>query len=197
MRRGRGGAQAGCAAALLLGAACQGTHRPPAAPEPPPEALLISGAQVLRYPLEGRDLRELAMSCALRCPTLDGQRKSHGLTDWTLRWTWQQVPSAEGCAVVDVQKEQRVEVWLPRWDPPPGADRSLVRRWPAYLADLAAHERAHVALVLAAAESSEERLRAAGCDQAEELSRRWIEELEAAHHHLDLQTGHGPRLRGP
>lgn len=167
----------------------------------PTDALAIEGAELIRYSLEGRDERELAISCGLRCPTLDGGMKSRGQTEWTLRWTWQQVPGGDGCQVVDVQKEQRIAVWLPEWQPPPDADMALVARWPAYLDALAAHERAHVALVLAAGEGSEERLRAAGCDQAEALSRRWIQDLEAAQRALDRQTGHGheggANLRGP
>jgi predicted secreted Zn-dependent protease len=72
----------------------------------------------------------------------DGERWD-GYTSWEVDWHFRLREEPGACAVAEVDTELRIVVTLPRWEPPPDANRKLVRRWRKYLRGLEHHEAGH------------------------------------------------------
>jgi predicted secreted Zn-dependent protease len=170
-------------ALLLLGCA----H----APEPAPPVAL-EGATVTWFDLTGSDRIDLIESCAHDCPRDEAGIPVASLTTWKAGWSW--TPRAtDTCEIMDTTVEVDVSVDLPRWDPPADADPALVDEWRGYLVALSRHERGHIDLVHRMARDAEARIRAAGCDGADDVAAAFLDDVHAAEVAYDVETDNGRR----
>ncbi len=169
---------------LLLLLAC--AHSPPPTPEDP----ALARAEVHWFELHGRDRIELLESCLESCPRDEQGVAVASLTTWQLRWGWQKAPY-EPCAVASTSVDAMVSVALPRWEPPPEADPTLVAQWEAWHDRLRYHEQGHVDVVHAFAHDAEARLEDAGCEGIDATGAALLASLRRAQVEYDLATGSG------
>ncbi|HEU0013835.1 MAG TPA: DUF922 domain-containing protein [Longimicrobium sp.] len=108
-----------------------------------------ASAEYVFYPVEGETARQLSES--MRARRLRSDRGTAlGLTRWRISWQARWSSFGGICRTRDPVVEAHIQVWLPRWDPPPTASPELVRQWNEFVYALSEHEVGHVDIALEA-----------------------------------------------
>ncbi|GHA71313.1 DUF922 domain-containing protein [Cognatilysobacter bugurensis] len=106
---------------------------------------------VAYYEVLGSTVAQLRAELAAKGPADMAGRRSHGVTEWTLAWSYGFESPAEGeCMLTHFAADLDVKVTLPRWHSPKRGSKRLLQEWERYAAALRLHEDGHVAIARAA-----------------------------------------------
>lgn len=94
------------------------------------------------YQITGSTAAEIWSSIQARGPRQAGGRYA-AYTDVRLRWTYRYAPRGGACVVTEAQVDGMIEIHLPEWQAPAGADPELVTRWDRFVRSLRRHEEGH------------------------------------------------------
>ena len=147
------------AAPLAAALPARGGENAPGEDGDPREAELAAVPRAVRtdlYAVEGRTRREVQASIRARGPVSHepgdgGDVVFAGRTEWRVDWACATLATPAGVTLRGFDVFVQVRHTLPRWDRPAGANAATVAAWDRYLTNLAAHERGHAELGLAAA----------------------------------------------
>ena len=185
--------------ALASPEATDAPAEPIAAPEAAPAAMLgvlEERTETTYYDVHGGTPYALASSLASRGPKHGGERY-FGMTEWTLRATYDRRWEADACRLTDVAVHLDVEISLPRWRGGRGA-HALKADWDAFVDALDGHEHGHRALAVEAADAVRAalvELERGDCRtlwrDAEATMIAVMAEYDERHRAYDLHTNHG------
>lgn len=178
-------------ALLLLGAlAC--AHRPAEPSDPVPAPLVIPGASVTFYDLQGATPVDVVESLVAAAPQ-DTDIRHAAQTRWEVVWRYPAGPDdqPEACDLSTVDVHVDVVTAFPRWEPPAEAAPADVAEWRRYTAALAGHEVEHVARITELAGTLPAVLGASDCAHADAEGQRVLDAIRASNVELDVQTRDG------
>ena len=194
-------------ATAVLGWACgSSSHKPAVAPTP--AAANAAGAAAgtrmsivgheQYYDIDGASAGALRDQIHRLGPRDGSGQAGDALTVWNIESNYVVAPSADGCALRNIQVTLDLTLTLPRWTPPSAAAPRLLESWRSYLQHLKLHEAGHRAIAeqnaraLAAALTG---LRAPTCqeltDSASRTAERILADGRARNRAYDIDTKHG------
>jgi predicted secreted Zn-dependent protease len=190
----------------VLGWACGSSSNKPAV-APAPAAARTAAAPGARmsivgheqyYDIDGASAGALRDQIHRLGPRDGSGQAGDALTVWNIESTYVVAPSADGCALRNIQVTLELTLTLPRWTPPSTAAPRLLESWRTYLQHLKLHEAGHRAIAeqnaraLAAALAG---LRAPTCqdltDSASRTAERILADGRAKNRAYDIDTKHG------
>lgn len=192
--------------ALVLAAGCAPASAPGSGAAPGVHAAVPDGLTVdVRqsfYPVRGDTPRELNGALALAAPRHRG-RRAYGLTDWTLRWSYDALPDTRACRVADPEFRLTITTRLPRWEDRERAPARVVADWDLFMTRLRDHETGHRERVIREAIRVLEALREASASTCESLRAsvrdavlRAEDRMWEVNRHYDRSTDYG-RAQAP
>jgi predicted secreted Zn-dependent protease len=120
------------------------------------------------------------------------------LTVWNIESSYVVAPSADGCALRNIQVTLELTLTLPRWTPSSTAAPHLLESWRTYLQHLKLHEAGHRAIAeqnARALATALMGLRAPTCqeltDSASRTAERILADGRARNRAYDIDTKHG------
>jgi len=126
--------------AVLLAACASGPRNPVFDTYP---AGVTGRTTVIYYDVQGRTFEEVLNAMRQAAPKVSGTR-FFAETRSPMRWTWRLEPLATStCSIRDVTVSVNAEIILPRWTPPPDAEKGLVTEWNRFINALELHEAGH------------------------------------------------------
>jgi len=150
------------------------------------------------YDVKGSTREELIASRAQGRPRKD-DRHFDGLTTWKVEWSYRYSSRNKQHFLDSVDVKTVIEVTLPRWTPPPGADADLVERWNKYVRALGIHELGHVSYARLATAEMKKRLSVLPSyataqelrDAVERTGQQVLADFRARDAEYDRDTAHG------
>ncbi|MDX2229629.1 MAG: DUF922 domain-containing protein [Leptolyngbyaceae cyanobacterium bins.349] len=96
------------------------------------------------YPITGTTASELRSQMAARGPRDHQEGRSYDArVDWAVKWSYRHGRMGNQCRIRNANTRVSVTYTMPKWNIPPGAERSLIADWHRYLAALQLHEDGH------------------------------------------------------
>jgi predicted secreted Zn-dependent protease len=150
------------------------------------------------YDIDGASAGALRDQIHRLGPKDESGQARDAVTVWNIESSYGVAPSADGCALRNIQVSLEVTLTLPRWAPPRTATPRLLESWRNYLEHLKLHEAGHRAIAeqnaraLATALAA---LRAPSCqelwDSAPRSAERILADGRARNRAYDVDTKHG------
>jgi predicted secreted Zn-dependent protease len=123
------------------------------------------------YEVSGNTAQQLRYALNRSGPATANGRRYDGLTVWSVTWYPEFRSSGDRCELAAFKTSVDIAITLPRWTDDSRASSDLIEQWDKYSRALAAHERGHVEIALAAAAEMRERVgnlpARAGCAELE------------------------------
>jgi predicted secreted Zn-dependent protease len=151
------------------------------------------------YRVTGATLPEIHDSLRGARPWKDNARD--GLTEWSIRWDFRTVVSAESCRLASFTTATTITITLPRWVAPTNASMDATHAWQRYIGALGKHEAGHGQIAVAAASELQRRFSAvsaeASCDvlqrKISHIGNATINEFRKRDDAYDERTEHGAK----
>ena len=151
------------------------------------------------YAISGSSGPDLRAALDRLGPKNDEGGRSDAITRWNFAYTYSVKRSPGRCALESVETDTTITRILPRWTPPPGAPRDLVRKWDDYVTCAALHENGHRRIYLDAVAKFRERAGviadSATCDDVvgalDALAREILKQLKDDQSAYETRTDHG------
>jgi len=194
-------------ATAVLGWACgSSSHKPAVAPTPAAAnaAGAAAGTRVSTvgheqyYDIDGASAGALRDQIHRLGPRDGSGRAGDALTIWSTEASYATSPSADGCALRNIQVTLELMLTLPRWTPPSTAAPRLLESWRTYLQHLKLHEAGHRAIAERTARALAATLaglRAPTCDElwatASSTTERILADGRATNRAYDVDTKNG------
>jgi predicted secreted Zn-dependent protease len=182
---------------VLLGLVTACAPRTDPFQRPPPETsstdeITMEYVQIQYYDVTGSTACELRMSMNELRPKdpYEHDRSVDAFTDWYISWNWPGY-GTDDCDLSAAVVEYRIQVILPRWEPPADAPPELIIQWKTYIHNLVIHEKGHGDNILNHYLDVKTAIQSATCSTAEAAAQKVLDQLRQFDTNYDSETRHG------
>ena len=153
---------------------------------------IIADKQIIYYDITGSTASELRTSMdmlRLKDP-YHKDRPVDAYTDWHISWNWPGY-GTDNCDLSAAVVDYRIQIILPRWEPPVSASPELITQWNTYIWSIVLHEKGHVDNIVNHYLDVKTAIQRATCSSAEAKAQMVLDQLRRFDSNYDSQTRHG------